>query len=69
MVRWILKNNSDSNKNYLAGTKGAIKTKEQPISPPKKGVLVLTASYMDHGSIDQRLNSKKGQTTLVLKSY
>ncbi|WP_157941309.1 MULTISPECIES: c-type cytochrome [Arenibacter] len=68
MVQWILANNLDSNKNYLAGIKGTIKTKEQSESVSEKGIIVLTARYSDHGSNDQRHNSKQAQVTLILKS-
>ena len=69
MVRWILANNSDPNKNYLAGIKGAIKTKEQSASSPKKSVLIITARYTDHGSDGLGENSKNALNTIVLKSY
>ncbi|MCM4152430.1 hypothetical protein DHD05_12580 [Arenibacter sp. N53] len=68
MVRWILANNLDSNKNYLAGLKGTIKTKEQAVPVSEKGVIVLTAMYSDHGSNSQRHNSKQARNTLILKS-
>lgn len=68
MVHWILKNNSDPDKNYLVGIEGTIKTKEQPISALEKSVLVLTARYSDQGLNKQRQNSKQAQNTLILKS-
>lgn len=68
MVRWILENNIDPNKNYLAGIKGTIKTKEKPASASEKSFIVLTARYRDHGSNGQGHNSKQAQNTLVLKS-
>ena len=68
MVRWILANNSNFDKNYLTGIEGSIKTKEQPLSAQEKSVLVLTARYTDHGSNNQRQNSKQAQNTLTLKS-
>ena len=69
MVHWILENNSDPDKNYLAGVEGTIKTKEQPVLAHEKSVLVLTARYADHGLNKQRQNSKQAQNTLILKSY
>ncbi len=68
MVHWILENNSDPDKNYLAGIEGTIKTKEQPVSALEKSVLVLTARYADQGLNKQRQNSKQAQNTLILKS-
>ncbi|MBC8768255.1 hypothetical protein H4O18_09645 [Arenibacter sp. BSSL-BM3] len=68
MVRWILANNLDSNKDYLTGIKGTIKTKEKAVSASEKGAIVLTARYSDHGSNDQRHNSKQAENTLILKS-
>lgn len=69
MVRWILENNTDPDKNYLAGIKGAIKTKEQTTSSSKNGILVMTARYTDHGSDNQGQSSIQAQNTVVLKSY
>lgn len=68
MVHWILENSSDSNKNYLTGIEGTIKTKEQPESGHEQSILVLTARYTDHGSNNQLQNSKQGQNTLTLKN-
>jgi cytochrome c len=68
MVRWILATDSDPDKNYLAGIRGAIKTKEREASSSQKNVLVITARYMDHGSDGLGLNHKHAQTTVVLKS-
>ncbi len=69
MVRWILENNSDTDKNYLTGIEGTIKIKEQPVAVSEKGILVMTASYTDHGSNNQRQNSRQGGETIVLKSH
>lgn len=68
MVHWILENNSDPDKDYLVGIEGTIKTKEQPIPGAEKGILVMTASYTDHGSTNQRQSSKRAQNTLILNS-
>jgi cytochrome c len=68
MVHWILENNSDPDKNYIAGIEGTIKTKEEPASAHENSVLVLTARYVDQGLNKQRQNSKQGENTLILKS-
>jgi len=69
MVRWILQNNSDPNKDFLAGIAGSIKTKEQDASTSQKNVLIMTARYVDHGSDGLGQNQKQAQTTVVLKSH
>lgn len=67
IVRWILKHNTDPDKNYLTGIEGAFKTKALVNS--EKGVYVLTASYTDHGINDIPQSCKQGQQTIILKSY
>jgi cytochrome c551/c552 len=69
MVRWILENNSDTDKNYLTGIEGTLKTIERPLSSSEKSILVMTASYKDHGSNNRRQNSKQGGETIVLKGH
>ncbi len=69
MVNWILDNNTNPYKNYLTGIEGALRTKEKPESNYEKGVLVLTASYTDHGVNDNMHTPKQVQKTIVLTSY
>ena len=68
LVLWILENNSDPNNDYLAGVKGAIKTREAA-TDNQKGILVMTAIYRDHGSNDEGQNSIQSQNTLILKNH
>ena len=68
LVLWILENNSDPNNDYLAGVKGAIKTKKIA-TDNEKGILVMTAIYRDHGSNDEGQNSIQAQNTLILKNH
>ena len=68
LVRWILENNSDSNRDYLAGLRGSIKTREN-VEDKEKGILVMTAIYRDHGSDNQGQSSIQAQNTLILKNH
>ncbi|GBF19385.1 MULTISPECIES: c-type cytochrome [Arenibacter] len=68
LVRWILENNSDSNRDYLAGLRGSIKTREN-VEDKEKGILVMTAIYKDHGSDNQGQSSIQAQNTLILKNH
>lgn len=68
MAHWILENNLDLDKNYLAGIEGVFKTKEKPPLHSKKGIYVLTASYTDRGINDLPQSRKQTQQTIILKS-
>lgn len=68
MVSWILENNSDSKKDYLAGIRGSIKTIEPTMPDQEKGIIVMTAIYRDHGSNNKGQNSIQAQDTLILRS-
>jgi cytochrome c len=60
IVRWILKNGTDSQLNYYTGMEGTIKIKS-PDGVGQKGAFVLSATYSDHGSKNnpkQYLSSK-----------
>jgi len=67
MVRWILYNNSDPSKNYLAGIEGAIPTAKQEVSGSEHAILVVRASYTDHGTKNHPQNRKQAQKTIILK--
>ena len=66
-VQWILRHAADADLNYYIGTEGSFRVKPAVSKP--KGVYVLTASYVDHGSKDapgkQRL---KGEDVVVIYS-
>jgi cytochrome c len=60
IVRWILKNGTDSHLNYYTGVEGTIKIKS-PDGVGQKGAFILSATYSDHGSKNnpkQYLSSK-----------
>lgn len=69
IVKWILKNGADPDQNYFVGVEGAFYTKGKPENEAKKGVYVLTASYIDHGLKDVPGSSKQGQHSIVLKNF
>ena len=68
IVHWILKNNLDPNVNYFAGTEGAFRTKEKNEKENGKGVYVLTAIYLDHGTAGGGDNKKQSQHSIALKN-
>jgi cytochrome c len=69
ITRWILQNNKDPDVYYLAGTTGAIRTKEKPQKGAGTGVYLLTASYTDHGAKGMPQPGKRGYHTVVLRPY
>jgi cytochrome c len=66
MVSWILENNKDSDKYFLTGITGALKTRERPQNGGEGGVYVLTASYEDHGINNRPQSQKRGQHSVIL---
>lgn len=69
IVKWILTNAADPDQNYFVGVEGAFRSREKPKQETKKGVYVLTVSYIDHGLKDIPNSSKLGQQSIVLKNY
>ncbi|HEY4154214.1 MAG TPA: hypothetical protein VGM24_02280, partial [Puia sp.] len=66
-MNWIMsrKNVNDPGLNYYIGLEGALPVKE--LIPQKgNGVLVLTASYTDHGSKDLPNHNRKGRDIVVI---
>lgn len=63
MVKWILSNGSNPDLAYYVGIDGAFRTKEKPA----KKVIVLTASYLDHGDKTTRQNKQYGQHSILLQ--
>ena len=60
IANWILENGQDPNLNYYAGIEGAIRLKA-PEGTTQKGAFMLSATYSDHGTINnpkQYLSSK-----------
>ncbi len=68
MISWILTNNSNPNISFYPGIEGAFRTKEKTAKETGKEVLVLTASYTDHGEKTSTQNKKYGQHSILLKA-
>jgi cytochrome c len=68
IVEWILKNGATPGLAYYPGLQGAFKTDQMPDTGAPMKVLVLTASYMDHGDADSLQNSRYGQHSITIKS-
>jgi cytochrome c len=67
MVKWILSNGAMPNITFYPGMAGAFKTGKKPVNGSAKMVMVLTASYTDHGDKDSMQNNKYGQYSISLK--
>jgi len=67
MVRWILDNGAIPNMTVYPGMEGAFKADKKPVTGSAKMVMVLTASYTDHGDKVSMQNNKYGQYSLSLK--
>ncbi|MDB4920120.1 c-type cytochrome [Mucilaginibacter sp.] len=63
-VQWIFKYAKDTDVSYYVGTTGTFRTKLSAAAG-KKGVYMLTASYMDHGL--KMVKHLKGQDVVVLR--
>jgi len=67
-VTWILKAAADPETNYYAGTEGTFRVTVPPDSKAKdKGVLVLIASYTDHGLKDDPGQRMQGHDALRIR--
>ena len=66
IVKWILSNGAVPNITFYPGIEGAFKT-SKPHNGSAKMVMVLTASYTDHGDKDSMQNNKYGQYSVLLK--
>jgi cytochrome c len=67
-VTWILNTAADSETNYYTGTEGAFRATVPPDSKSKdKGILVLTASYTDHGSKDDPSRRMQGRDSIRIR--
>jgi len=67
MVKWILSNGAISRSTFYPGMEGAFKTGTKPINGSAKMVMVLTASYTDHGDKNSMQNTSYGQYAVSLK--
>lgn len=68
IVGWILKNGSVSDLAYYPGLQGAFKTGQKQDTGAARKVLVLTASYTDHGDGDSLQSRIYGQHSIMLKA-
>lgn len=68
MISWILTNNSNPNISYYPGIEGAFRTKVKTAKEKGKEILVITASYTDHGEKGSAQNKKYGQYTVLLNA-
>lgn len=68
IIRWILTNNSNPNISFYPGLEGAFRAKERAANATGKEVLVITASYNDHGEKNTAQNKKYGQHSVLLKA-
>lgn len=67
-VTWILKTAADPETHYYTGTEGSFRVTVPPDSKSKdKGMLVLTASYTDHGLKSDPSQRMQGRDTLRLR--
>jgi len=67
MVKWILSNGAISRSTFYPGMEGAFKTGTKPVKGSAKMVMVLTASYTDHGDKNSMQNTSYGQFAVSLK--
>ena len=66
-VQWILKHAADPGVDYYLGLKGTFNLKA-PSTKAKKGVYILTASYLDHGLKDISGKQLKGQDVITISN-
>jgi cytochrome c len=69
-VTWILKTAADPETNYYAGTEGSFRVTVPPDAKAKakdKGMLVLIASYTDHGLKDDPSQRLQGHDALRIR--
>lgn len=67
MVDWIFKNGAEQNVSYYRGTEGSFRIKP-PVAAQRQGVLVLIATYTDHGTKDKPKQNLRGQDAVILKT-
>ena len=67
MVKWILSNAAIPNSTFYPGMEGAFKTGTKPVNGSAKMVMVLTASYTDHGEKKSMQQTRYGQYAVSLK--
>ena len=67
-VTWILKTAAGPETNYYTGTEGTFRVTVPPDSKAKdKGMLVLIASYSDHGLKDDPSQRMQGRDAIRIR--
>jgi cytochrome c len=66
MISWILIYNTNPDINFYPGIEGAFRIQGKPAKFNRKGVIVLTASYTDHGERSTLQNRKYRQHSILL---
>ncbi len=69
VVRWILKNNRSDDDFYQVGLNGTFRLNSNAIKDNLNGVVILTASYWDHGIKENLIMKKKGLHSLIIKQH
>ena len=69
IIRWILKDNLIPTNYYLTGLKGTFRIHDTPADDSSKGIYILTASYIDHGTTDNLNLKKRSHDSVVLKQF
>jgi hypothetical protein len=67
IVRWILKNGARNDVSYYIGTEGSFRL-AAPDTLCKKGGIVLTATYTDHGLKDKPDQKLSGQDVVIIQA-
>jgi cytochrome c len=68
IVNWILTKNNNPDITFYPGVEGSFRTKQKPVNQSVQSVIVLTASYLDHGEKDSKQNRKYGQHSILLQA-
>jgi cytochrome c len=68
VINWILAKNNNADITYYPGIEGSFRTRQKPPQQHSNEVIVLTASYMDHGDKGSMQNRKFGQHSVLLKA-
>ena len=68
VINWILTKNGNPDIAFYPGTEGSFRIRQKPAQQSGSAVIVLTASYKDHGEKGSMQNRKYGQHSLLLKA-
>ncbi len=68
IVNWILTKNSNPEITIYPGIEGSFRTMQKRVRLSGDAVIVLTASYLDHGEKASKQNRKYGQHSVLMKA-